>query len=341
MTATILKTKGFGMYNRFLKDERECALTGNPLSVNNKDNTLRKIVETMIQEYSTLDGETFLEIDGIKEDIDELKEENDELKETINEIKKHWNLCSGGDAILMIQKMEKDNETLKAELEKQKEFHSDGDWLEQSRDIAKLMKREKWGSACGDTLISVQELLEEITTLKSNLKGARERCDRWSTNEYNRGYKEATIEAAKDHKEFNEIWKTEFITEQDIINMKHQISEQCDIIKTLKGVVELLNDEEDNLKQRQEIRVKTDMLKNMILTMIANGSKNGEFEHSIKSDYNVTGVDDYNKSTHQFYNTLCKEMNDTDWNDDSGHALLKYDDNYNITIEFKDDIDDE
>tara|TARA_R110000744_G_scaffold379675_1_gene498315 strand:- start:172 stop:1050 length:879 start_codon:yes stop_codon:yes gene_type:complete len=291
MTATILKTKGFGMYNRFLKDERECALTGNPLGEENKDYTLRKIIETMIQEYSTLDGETFLE-------IDELKEQNEQLK------------------------------------------NQDDGWLEQSRDIAKLMKREKWGSACGDTLISVQELLEEITKLKLNLKVARERCDRWSTDEYNRGYKEATIEAAKDHKEFNEIWKTEFITEQDIINMKHQISEQCDIIKTLKGVVELLNDEEDNLKQRQEIRVKTDMLKNMILTMI--GSENGDFEissHTIKSDYNVTGVDDYNKSTHQFYNTLCKEMNDTDWNDDEKRTTLIYNDNYNISTEFKDDSD--
>ena len=291
MTATILKTKGFGMYNRFLKDERECALTGNPLGEENKDYTLRKIIETMIQEHSTLDGETFLE-------IDELKEQNEQLK------------------------------------------NQDDGWLEQSRDIAKLMKREKWGSACGDTLISVQELLEEITKLKLNLKVARERCDRWSTDEYNRGYKEATIEAAKDHKEFNEIWKTEFITEQDIINMKHQISEQCDIIKTLKGVVELLNDEEDNLKQRQEIRVKTDMLKNMILTMI--GSENGDFEissHTIKSDYNVTGVDDYNKSTHQFYNTLCKEMNDTDWNDDEKRTTLIYNDNYNISTEFKDDSD--
>ena len=290
MTATILKTKGFGMYNRFLKDERECALTGNPLGEENKDYTLRKIIETMIQEHSTLDGETFLE-------IDELKEQNEQLK------------------------------------------NQDDGWLEQSRDIAKLMKREKWGSACGDTLISVQELLEEITKLKLNLKVARERCDRWSTDEYNRGYKEATIEAAKDHKEFNEIWKTEFITEQDIINMKHQISEQCDIIKTLKGVVELLNDEEDNLKQRQEIRVKTDMLKNMILTMI--GSENGDFEissHTIKSDYNVTGVDDYNKSTHQFYNTLCKEMNDTDWNDDGKRTTLIYN-NYNISTEFKYDSD--
>tara|TARA_R110000787_G_scaffold11873_1_gene38796 strand:+ start:35 stop:889 length:855 start_codon:yes stop_codon:yes gene_type:complete len=284
MTATILKTKGFGMYNRFLKDERESTLAGNPLSVNNKDNTLRKIVETMIQEYSILDGETFLEIDGIKEDIDELKEENDELKETINEIKKHWNLCSGGDAILMIQKMEKDNEKLKAELE---------------------------GYKVDDVLFNFEE---ENEKLKAEIKG------------YKQDMKEVDEHLSK-----MLIEKVGFL---DFIKLKEEN-------ETLKGVVELLNDEEDNLKQRQEIRVKTDMLKNMILTMIANGSKDGEFEHSIKSDYNVTGVDDYNKSTHQFYNTLCKEMNDTDWNDDSGHALLKYDDNYNITIEFKDDIDDE
>ena len=170
MTATILKTKGFGMYNRFLQDERECALAGKPLSADNKDETLRKIIETMIQEYSTLDGETFLE-------IDKLKEENEKLQ-------------------------------------------------------------------------------EEITKLKLNLKVARERCDRWSTDEYNRGYKEATIEASKDHKKFNEIWKTECITEQDIIDMKHQISEQCDMIKTLKKVDKALYEENKTLTNKLETKVK-------------------------------------------------------------------------------------
>ena len=52
----------------------------------------------------------------------------------------------------------------------------------------------------------------------------------------------ATIEELKDeneelkeeHQKFDEIWKTEGITEQDIIDMKYQISNQCDLIKGLK-----------------------------------------------------------------------------------------------------------
>ena len=37
-----------------------------------------------------------------------------------------------------------------------------------------------------------------------------------------------------EHIHFNTIWKTEGITEQDIIDMKRQISNQCDLIKVLK-----------------------------------------------------------------------------------------------------------
>ena len=38
----------------------------------------------------------------------------------------------------------------------------------------------------------------------------------------------------EEHNKFNEIWKTEGITEQDIIDMKRQISNQCALIKKLK-----------------------------------------------------------------------------------------------------------
>jgi len=38
----------------------------------------------------------------------------------------------------------------------------------------------------------------------------------------------------QEHNKFNEIWKTEGITEQDIIDMKRQISNQCALIKKLK-----------------------------------------------------------------------------------------------------------
>jgi hypothetical protein len=114
----------------------------------------------------------------------------------------------------------------------------------------------------------IKKLQAEIETLKSNLKVARERCSTWSIDEYNRGYKEATIQSAKDHEEFNEIWKTEGITEQDIIDMKEEISYRCDVIKTIEKldnqkeekVVQL---HEDNLKQRQEIK----KLKTLITTI--------------------------------------------------------------------------
>ena len=49
-----------------------------------------------------------------------------------------------------------------------------------------------------------------------------------------------------EHNHFNEIWKTECITEQDIIDMKRQISNQCDIIKKLKEEIEELKQYEQH-----------------------------------------------------------------------------------------------
>jgi len=46
----------------------------------------------------------------------------------------------------------------------------------------------------------------------------------------------------EEHNKFDEIWKTEGITEQDIIDMKRQISNQSDLIKELK-------EENDKLKE--------------------------------------------------------------------------------------------
>ena len=57
--------------------------------------------------------------------------------------------------------------------------------------------------------------------------------------------KEEIEKAKEEHIHFNSIWKTEGITEQDIIDMKRQISDQCDIIKTLKQ-------EHKELTQKQE-----------------------------------------------------------------------------------------
>ncbi len=52
--------------------------------------------------------------------------------------------------------------------------------------------------------------------------------------------KEENKELKEEHNKFDEIWKTEGITEQDIIDMKRQISDQCDLIKKLKEENETL-----------------------------------------------------------------------------------------------------
>ena len=53
--------------------------------------------------------------------------------------------------------------------------------------------------------------------------------------------KEELEKVKEEHIHFNTIWKTEGITEQDIIDMKRQISDQCDIIKELKESIHSLN----------------------------------------------------------------------------------------------------
>ena len=66
-------------------------------------------------------------------------------------------------------------------------------------------------------------------TLIKNLKNA------------NKNLKEQLEKANEDHIHFNTIWKTEGITEQDIIDMKRQISDQCDKIKQLTESIQSLN----------------------------------------------------------------------------------------------------
>jgi len=52
-----------------------------------------------------------------------------------------------------------------------------------------------------------------------------------------------------EHIHFNTIWKTEGITEQDIIDMKRQISNQCDLIKESKEENTKLQDELTELRK--------------------------------------------------------------------------------------------
>ena len=46
-------------------------------------------------------------------------------------------------------------------------------WAKQSEDIAELLGQGEWGSACGDTLISVKELKDNIDHLKEEVERMR------------------------------------------------------------------------------------------------------------------------------------------------------------------------
>jgi len=89
--------------------------------------------------------------------------------------------------------------------------------------------------------------------------------------------KEQLEKAKEEHLHFNTIWKTEGITEQDIIDMKRQISNQCDLIKGLK---------EENTTLKQE---------------------HGELIHQLESIDEETKVDAENMKKLYDENTLLKQ----------------------------------
>tara|TARA_R110000803_G_scaffold137119_2_gene204101 strand:+ start:108 stop:710 length:603 start_codon:yes stop_codon:yes gene_type:complete len=84
----------------------------------------------------------------------------------------------------------------------------------------------------------------------------------------------AENEKIKDeHKKFDEIWKTEGITEQDIIDMKRQISDQCDLIKEQDLLCQMAQEarvaergelEEENKKLKEE----NEMLRGQVNTCV-------------------------------------------------------------------------
>ena len=97
------------------------------------------------------------------------------------------------------------------------------------------------------------------------------------------------------------------------------------------------DDTYENLKLRQQNRMKDDMMKNMILSLVATPSD--DFEYEIKDDYSVKYIDQYNKDVEEYFEKIVKEMNDTDWNNDNNAVSLVYED-YNISVMFN-DTDDE
>ena len=60
----------------------------------------------------------------------------------------------------------------------------------------------------------------------------------------------------EEHKKFDEIWKTEGITEDDIIGMKRQISDQCDLIKQLKKDNKMLDVKQAKATKKADSQMK-------------------------------------------------------------------------------------
>lgn len=108
------------------------------------------------------------------------------------------------------------------------------------------------------------------------------------------------------------------------------------VVELEKENLELRNNTE-NFKLRQQNRMKDDMMKNMILSLVATPSD--DFEYEIKDDYSVKYIDQYNKDVEEYFEKIVKEMNDTDWNDDNNALSLVYED-YNISVLFN-NTDDE
>ena len=92
----------------------------------------------------------------------------------------------------------------------QQQLAENNKWLQVAR-IASCDTPEQFQEYCGRTDKCVTVLTGEACALEEENKKIRE-----------------------EHEVFNEIWKTEGITEQDIIDMKRQISDQCDLIKDLR-----------------------------------------------------------------------------------------------------------
>lgn len=103
--------------------------------------------------------------------------------------------------------------------------------LQEKINLAEAAEEEESTLSC-NLLVQIEELQEQITCLESD-----------SANEVSQAEFDDMVEEKDDeikrlkeeHNKFDEIWKTEGITEQDIIDMKRQISNQSDLIKELQS----------------------------------------------------------------------------------------------------------
>ena len=172
------------------------------------------------------------DITEAEKQIKHLKQKNKELKEELKE-EKEWEKQTGreeaieeyekvayemcesrlhaNDPILMAGSAKCLNEENKKLKEEKKEHFKS---LRSSISIAKELYREmKYALGYGEfDEPNRQNMYDDIKQLKAEKN-----------------------EKLQEHKKFDEIWKTECITEQDIIDMKRQISDQCDLINKLKA----------------------------------------------------------------------------------------------------------
>ena len=114
--------------------------------------------------------------------------------------------------------------------------------------------------------VKISQLEKENEELKSNVDSNSPNNTALIKNlqNANTALKEQLEKAKEEHLHFNTIWKTEGITEQDIIDMKRQISHQCDLIKKLKEEISLSPYNEVAISQLQdEIKSLQDEIKQL------------------------------------------------------------------------------
>lgn len=116
-----------------------------------------------------------------------------------------------------MDQLKKDNDSKLIQLTK------NVDTINKLRDENRILEETKCPNPAGNNPSLIKNLQNANATLKEQLEKVKE-----------------------EHLHFNTIWKTEGITEQDIIDMKKQISDQCDEIKELSKATEVKNQKSDN-----------------------------------------------------------------------------------------------
>ena len=167
----------------------------------------------------------------------ELQEENEKLKES----DKHLNECINSIRDQYLELKEEKESWQEGEFKLTKQLSEERTKIVELKEALKtgnkLLKESKeWND----------KAVEEMTRMKEEIEKLKF---------FNRECKEETERVMEEHKKFDEIWKTEGITEQDIIDMKRQISDQCDLIKKLK--IKLQNREEmmrDRIDERDTFK---------------------------------------------------------------------------------------